>query len=49
MQSYTGEEGVELVHHELRQVGAGGNFGLGQEGRGVQLHQARYSLVCSGR
>ena len=33
------EEGVELVLHELRQVGAGGIFGLGKEGRGVLLHQ----------
>ncbi len=34
------EEGVELVLHELRQVGAGGIFGLGKE---------RGSVVCSGR
>ena len=34
------EEGVELVLHELRQVGADGSFGLGDEGRGVLLHQA---------
>ena len=33
------EEGVELVLHELRQVGADGIFGLGKEGRGVLLHQ----------
>ena len=33
------EEGVELVLHELRQVGAGSVFGLGEEGRGVLLHQ----------
>ena len=34
------EEGVELVLHKLRQVGAGSGFGLGEEGRGVLLHQA---------
>jgi len=34
------EEGVELVLHELRQVGAGGRLCLGDEGRGVLLHQA---------
>ena len=34
------EEGVELVLDELRQVGSGGSFGLGDEGRGVLLHQA---------
>ena len=36
------EKGVELVPHELRQVGSGsgGGFGLGEEGRGVLLHQA---------
>ena len=34
------KEGVELVLHELRQVGAGSDFGLGEEGRGVLLHQA---------
>ena len=34
------EEGVELVLHELRQVGAGSVFGLGDEGRGMLLHQA---------
>ena len=34
------EEGVELVLHELRQVGAGGIFGLGKEGRSVLQHQA---------
>ena len=33
------EEGVELVFDELRQVGAGSVFGLGEEGRGVLLHQ----------
>ena len=32
------EEGVELVPHKLRQVGAGS--GLRDEGRGVLLHQA---------
>ena len=36
------EEGVELVLHELRQVGSGGGFGhgLGKEGRRMLLHQA---------
>ena len=34
------EEGVELVLDELRQIGTGGGFGLGEEGRGVPLHQA---------
>jgi hypothetical protein len=34
------QEGVELVLDELRQVGAGSVFGLGEEGRGVLLHQA---------
>ena len=34
------EKGVVLVFDELRQIGAGGGFGLGEEGRGVLLHQA---------
>ena len=34
------EEGVELVFDELRQVGVGSVLGLGEEGRGVLLHQA---------
>ena len=34
------QESVELVLHELRQVGTGSVFGLGEEGRGVLLHQA---------
>ena len=34
------EESVELVFDELRQVGAGSVFGLGEEGRGVLLNQA---------
>ena len=34
------QEGVELVLDELRQVGAGSVFGLGEEGCGVLLHQA---------
>ena len=34
------EEGVELILDELRQVGAGRVFGLGEEGRGVLLNQA---------
>ena len=32
------EEGVELDFDELRQVGAGGVFSLGEEGRSVLLH-----------
>lgn len=34
------EEGVELVLYELRQVGSGGNFIIGKEGRGVLLREA---------
>ena len=34
------QEGVELVFDELRQVGAGGVLGLGEEGRSVLRHQA---------
>ena len=34
------QEGVELVLHELRRVGTGSVFGLGEEGRSVLLHQA---------
>ena len=34
------EEGMELVLHELRQVGSGDNFGLRKERGGVLLHQA---------
>jgi len=34
------EKGVELVFDELRQVGAGRVFGLGEEGRGVLPYQA---------
>ena len=34
------EEGVELVFDELRQGGAGGLLGLGEEGLGVLLHKA---------
>ena len=34
------QKGVELVLHELRQVGSGGGFDLGEESRGVLLHQA---------
>ena len=33
------EEGIELVIDELRQVGTGSVFGLGEEGRGVLLHE----------
>ena len=45
------EEGVELVLHELRQVGSGSGFCLGEEGGGVLLHQAvqrggRRQLSC---
>ena len=32
------EKGVELVPHELRQVGSGGRLYFGEEGRGVLLH-----------
>ena len=39
-QDAASEEGVELVFDELRQVGDGGAFGLGEEGRRLQLHQA---------
>ena len=34
------KEGVELVLHELRQVGAGCGLSLLEEGGGVLLHQA---------
>lgn len=34
------QEGVELVLDELREVGTGGSFGLGDEGRSVLLYQA---------
>ena len=34
------QEGVELVTDELRQPGAGGLFGLGDETLGMLLHQA---------
>jgi len=34
------EKGVELVLDELRQAGAGGILGLGEEGLGVLLQQA---------
>ena len=43
------DEGVELVFHELRQVGSGGRLGLRKDGRGMLLHQALYSVVCSER
>jgi len=42
------EEGVELILHELRQIGTGGGFGLGEGGRGVLLHQA-VQRVHTGR
>jgi hypothetical protein len=35
--SSASEEGVELVFDELRRVGAGGVFGLGEKGRGLLL------------
>ena len=34
------QEGVELVTDELRQPGTGALFGLGEERRGMLLHQA---------
>ena len=34
------QEGLELVFEERRQVGTGSVFGLGEEGRGVLLHQS---------
>jgi hypothetical protein len=34
------QEGAEPILDELRQVGAGSVFGLGEEGHGVFLHQA---------
>ena len=34
------QEGVELVLDELREVGTGGSFGLGDEGRSVLLYEA---------
>jgi len=42
------EEGVELVLHKLRQVGAGCSLSLIEEDGGVLLHQV-YSVVCSVR
>lgn len=42
------EKGVKLVFVELRQVGAGSTFGLGEQGRGVPLNQ-EVRVVCSGR
>ena len=39
------EECVKLVFDKLRQVGTGSVSGLGEESRGVLLHQA-YSVVC---
>ena len=41
-------EGVELVLHKLRQVGAGCGLGLLEESRGVLLHQAvQRGLICT--
>lgn len=34
------KKGIELVLHERGQVGSGGGFCLGKEGRGMLLHQA---------
>ena len=34
------EEGIELVFHELRQVGSSGGFGLCEAVRGMLLHPA---------
>ena len=34
------QEGLELVLDELRQVGTGGGFSFGDEGRSMLLHQA---------
>ena len=34
-------EGVELVLHELRQIGIRGSLGVLEEGGGVLLHQAK--------
>ena len=42
------KKSLELVLHELRQAGARGGVDLGEEGRGVLLHQA-VSVVCSGQ
>ena len=42
------EEGVELVLHELRQVGAGSVFGLGEEGRGVLLNRSGTAWSAPG-
>ena len=39
-QDAASQEGVELVFDEVRQVRAGSIFGLGEEVRGVLLHQA---------
>jgi hypothetical protein len=39
------EEGVELLLHELRQVGAGCGFGLLE----ACCCTRRYGVVCSGR
>ena len=43
MQSWPWHQGckpLELVLHELRQVGSGGSFDISEAGRGVLLHQA---------
>jgi hypothetical protein len=40
------QERVELVLHELRQVGAGSRLGLREEGRGMLLH--RITVAASG-
>ena len=41
-------DGVELVLHKLRQVGAGCGLGLLEESRGALLHQAvQRGLICT--
>ena len=40
-------EGVELVLHELRQVGAGLGLGFGKEGCGVLLNQTLLFCVST--
>ena len=40
------QESVELVLHELRRVGTGSVFGLGEEGRSVLLHQNVAGIVA---
>ena len=42
------EEGVELALDELRQIGPGGGFSFGEEGRGMLLLQAVQRGLVSG-